>query len=344
MTELIGIGIPCCTPPLRNHLLTTYIYLNISGIIEDEVILCILGSFDKALINHLGAIQQETFRQILDTSVLYTVCHLRGGRRVELVIEGVFVTNQALAILVRIGSRQMAFPTLLVIQLEGTVQLLVVIRITPTAIAVTVPQESIVLVGQHERYAHLGIILEQVFVQPLHVQFLRLMLSETIESLIFRTVEKHAPGKSVALFLGHLCHINTNLTVRHAESFESLSILCLFQQGMTVAVIEHDSTRLFVDARFYVGCLHRNDITVCHHELRLGSLLHNYQALFLWQLALGRCLYPDDMVVDNLQSYHFGTSSFWLFDGNRHILAFYGIVNSHHPCCDYRQQSYYDVP
>ena len=307
------------------------------------MILCILGSFDKALINHLGAIQQETFRQILDTSVLYTVCHLRGGWRVELVIEGVLVTNQAFSILVRIGSRQMSFPTLSVVDLESTVQLQVVVRIAPTAIAVTVPQESIVLIGQHKRHTHLGVILEQVLVQPLHVQFLRLMLSETIESLIFRTVEKHAPGKSVTLFLGHLCYINTDFTVRHAESLEGLAMLGLFQQGTTIAVIEHDSTRLFVDARFYVGCLHRNDITVLHRELWLGILLHDNQALFLWQLALGRCLYPDDMVVNDLQSYHFGTSSFWLFDGNRHILAFYGIVNSHHPCCDYRQQSYYDV-
>ena len=84
------------------------------------MILFVLRSFDKAFINHLGAIQLETLRQILDTPTLCTVCYLRGGRSVELIIDGVLVTNQTLAILVRVYSRQMTFPTLSVIQFKGT--------------------------------------------------------------------------------------------------------------------------------------------------------------------------------------------------------------------------------
>ena len=220
----------------------------------------------------------------------------------------------------------------------------IVVRITPTAIAVVIPQQSIVLVGQHKRHTHLGVILEQVFVQSLHVQLLRLMLSETIESLLFGTVEKHTPRKTVTLFLRHLCHINTDFTVWHTESLESLAIPCLFQQRMTLAIKEFNSARFLVDAGFYVGSLHRNHIAVRHRKLRFGGLLHNHQALFLWQLAPGGCLYPENMVADYLQAYHLGTSCLSLLDGNRHILSLYGIVISLYYCCDCRQEPHYDSP
>ena len=40
----------------------------------------------------------------------------------------------------------MAFPTLLVVELKGTVQLQIVIRITKAAVRIAIPQNTIVLI------------------------------------------------------------------------------------------------------------------------------------------------------------------------------------------------------
>ena len=78
----------------------------------------------------------------------------------------------------------MTLATLLVIEFEGTVQLKVVVGIAKAAIAVTVPQQTIVLIRQHKGDADLGIILEQVFILALHIKLLTLVLTQSVESLI----------------------------------------------------------------------------------------------------------------------------------------------------------------
>ncbi len=77
----------------------------------------------------------------------------------------------------------MAFASTLIVKFEHTVQLHIVVRIAKAAVTVTVPQNTVARIAQHKRNAHLGVILEEVLVLSAHVQFLRLMLAETIESL-----------------------------------------------------------------------------------------------------------------------------------------------------------------
>ena len=71
--ELIGVGVPGCTPTLSHHFLTSYIYLDISGIIEDEVVDSLLRCFDIAFIHHMGTIELEALGQVLDAPWLRTV-------------------------------------------------------------------------------------------------------------------------------------------------------------------------------------------------------------------------------------------------------------------------------
>ena len=303
LAELIGIGVPCRTPALSHHLLAFYIYLNIACIVENEIIHGFAGSLDEALIDHRCTIQTNTFRQVLDTTGLGAVGNLRGSRTVELIIYGVLVTHQPFAVLIRIGTRQVTFPTLLVVELEGPIQLQVFLGITPAAVAVRVPQQTIVLARQHERHANLRVILEQVFVQTVHIQLLRLVLAQTIEGLISRisrTVEQQAPRQSITLFLRHLGHIDTNLTIGHTERLEGLAVLSLFQQLFAVGIKKSNASCSFLDTSLYVLCLHRHHVAVGHRKLGLGSLLDHYQALFFWQLGLGSSLYANNIVVDHL--------------------------------------------
>ena len=66
----------------------------------------------------------------------------------------------------------MTFPTLLVIEFESTVQLQVIMRITKTAIAVGIPQQTVVLIRDHERYGNLRVILEEILITAFHIKFL----------------------------------------------------------------------------------------------------------------------------------------------------------------------------
>ena len=333
LAEFIRIGVPGRTPTLGHHLLTAYIYLNISRIIENEVILAIFGCLDKALVNHVGTIETNVLRQILDTAKLRTVGNFRRCRTVELEIDGILLAHQRLAVLIGIGSRQVSFPTLLVVDLESTAQLLVVLRITETAVAVRIPQQTIVLSGQHERHADLGVILEQVLVQALHIQLLRLVLAQTVERLFARiavAVEQQVPRQTVTLGLGNLRHVDTNLAIRHAERLESLAVLSLLQQLLAIGIVESDSSRLLIHASLDIGSLHADPVAIRHRELRFRRLWDDDQALLLRQLCLGCRLHADDVVVHYLQAHHLCTACLYLLYGNGHILTLGRVVSSHH--------------
>ena len=144
LAELIGVGVPGCAPTLRHHLLATYIYFNIAGIVEDEVILAVDRRLDKALIDHRRAVERKSLRQVLDAAGLCAIGEFRGGRTVELEVDGVLVAHQPLAAAVGIGARQVAFAALLVVDLERGAQLHVFVGIAPAAVAVGVPQQTVV--------------------------------------------------------------------------------------------------------------------------------------------------------------------------------------------------------
>ena len=73
------------------------------------------------------------------------------------------------------------------------VELEIIFRITPTAIRIRIPEDAVVFIRDDERHTHLSIILEEVFVLTLHVEFLTLMLTETIKRLVIRRVEERTP-------------------------------------------------------------------------------------------------------------------------------------------------------
>ena len=75
------------------------------------------------------------------------------GIATNAIAHGVLVAHQLLAVLVGVGSRQVALLAVLVIEFEGPVQLQVFLRVTPAAVAVGIPQQTVVVARQHERHA-----------------------------------------------------------------------------------------------------------------------------------------------------------------------------------------------
>ena len=146
------------------------------------------------------------------------------------------------------------------------------------------------------------------------------MLSQTIESLIGRTVKLQVPGQSLTLPLGHLGRIGTYLPGRYEEGLEGLAVRRFPQELFAMAVIEGDASRGFV-----YTCLHRPGLdrhlpAVGHRKPGLSSLADNRQALLVRQLSLRGGLHTDDIVADDLQTDNLRTASGCLADRNGYIL------------------------
>ena len=191
--KLIRVRIPGCTPALRHNQFAIDINLHVTGIIEDKLIETVTWSLHITLVHHLGAIQCKPLWQVLNAALVGLVANLRSLRHCILKVNAIFASNNLLTILIHISTCQLTFLTILIIEFEGTVELEIIFRITPTAIRIRIPEDTVVFIRDDERHTHLGIILEEVFVLTLHVEFLTLMLTETIERLVIRRVEERTP-------------------------------------------------------------------------------------------------------------------------------------------------------
>jgi hypothetical protein len=136
LTEFICIGIPSSSPTLGYYLFAVDIYLDIAGIIQLEMVLTVLGSLNEALVDYRSAIEANVLRQILDTTRFRSTSQFRGCRTIELEIDRVLISHHTLAIPIGIGSCEMTLVPLPVVDFERATQLLVLLGIAPTTVAV----------------------------------------------------------------------------------------------------------------------------------------------------------------------------------------------------------------
>ena len=141
----------------------------------------------------------------------------------------------------------------LVVELERTVQLQIIVGVAEAAIAIGIPQDAIALGGEHKGDAHLGVVLEKIFVLAFHVEFFGLVLSESVECFGL-VLELQRPRKTVVLLLRNSAH--ANLTLGNAEFAEGLSVLGLGCQLFAVGIEESDAAVALVDACGDILCLH----------------------------------------------------------------------------------------
>ena len=244
----------------------------------------------------------------------------------------------------------MTFLAHAIIQFEGTVQLQVVIGITKAAIAVAVPQQTIVLVGENKRHRHFRVILEEVLVLTFHIKFLTLMLSETIESLILRRVELHLPGQTVFCLLGHgETSLDTQLALRHREGLKQLSFLSLFQQLISFSIEERHLTSSFRHDSLHILSLDNHRLSLLTHGIGiLGRcrLRHNHQRGRFQRQRLLRCgPHSDNVVINHFETNHLGLST---VRSNRHLFSL-GLHHSsryhtgHHQCRCHHTNSFHYV-
>ena len=76
--------------------------------------------------------------------------------------------------------------SVLVIQLEHIPQLGIIVRIAETAERIAVKKHAVIFVGNDERNGNLRVVLEEFFILSLVIELIRLVLSQSVESLIVR--------------------------------------------------------------------------------------------------------------------------------------------------------------
>ena len=106
-----------------------------------------------------------------------------------LVIDTVLIPLDGLSVSLCICPREMTFHTIGIIEREGAVELQIVGGIAETTIAVCVPQDTIVAVAHHKRHRHLRVVLIEILIPALHIQFVGLVLSKPIIALRAVVVE-----------------------------------------------------------------------------------------------------------------------------------------------------------
>ena len=178
----------------------------------------------------------------------------------------------------------------LIVKTEHTVQLLVVDGLSEAAEAVGVPKDAIVFVGDDKRYAHLGVVLEKVLVPAFHVQLLRLVLTQAVESLVGRTVKHHLPRKTVALLFAHFRTIHADVTTWHTVFPEPLAVFRLTEQRQPLTIGKAHRSRPLADHGLQTGRpQHDYRVGLVYHESwQLSDLRYNHQTVGLLRELLFR--------------------------------------------------------
>ena len=259
------------------------------------------------LIGHFSPVKLDVLRKVVDAARPFLELVQVGNGKLK--VEAVLTTHQLLALRVDVGAGEPTFHPTLVVQLEGTVQLLIVIRISPTAVRIGIPQDAVIAVAHHKRNTHLRIVLEQLLVHTFIIEVFRLMLTQSVERFVGRAVELQVPGPAMAVVFSQLAV--TNLTLRNSERLEGLAAIGQFrQQGLPLAIKKLNVAITPSDNGTDLLCLHRDFLRVLlNREFRVTRLRNYHQTGWLdRQLGLSSGTHPDDAVVHHFQAHHLGTT------------------------------------
>ena len=233
----------------------------------------------------------------------------------------------------------MTFTSLFVVKLECAVQLQIVVGIAKAAVAVGVPEDAVVLVGQDKRNGNLRVVLKEVFVLAFHVEFLRLMLSEAVESFVVGRIELHLPGQTMLHGLRDRSPaFEAVFPLRHGEVLELFAVLRFFQQLMACRIEERDLACSFRHHRLHVLSRHHHRLPVFAYGVRVlgrSALRNNNERSRLLRQHLFRCrTNAYDMVVHHLQTHHSRLSAVRMYCHNIAI-CLDTLRVSFHPFCRY---------
>ena len=209
-------------------------------------------------------------------------------------VQGIFPTHNRFEVkpfMSLISTGDGTFLAFLIIKLEHFAQLLVVIRITKTSQRIAIPQEAIALVGHDEWHGYLGIVLEKFLVLTFIIEFIRLMLTQSIESLIRRRFE-------------YLTHGVLLLAFHFYRGKRLASPLVFRQDDIALQVGKFHLTRGLVHNGLHLRSDDGNGLfCIFHREGSLFFLWHDNQTFSVRELVFGSGRYTNQLVPHHLQAY-----------------------------------------
>ena len=185
--ELAAVWIPGRAPYFRYDFAAVQPYAHISGIVEQEAVLSALAGLEAAVEADARAVEGEV-RRTVDAAEF---------RCYEIfLVEGGLPSLQHRAVRRLVTSAQSAFDAFGIIEGEDFTQLGIFPRVAPAAERITVPEQAVALGRHHEWHRNLGVVLIEFLIAAIVVPFVRLMLSEAVETLLRVRAEclKHTVG------------------------------------------------------------------------------------------------------------------------------------------------------
>ena len=172
--EFITVGVPGRTPASGHLLLAAHFRALKTGIILDKGIVPGFRSRNGSLVAYFSAVQGNG-RQVLENEFV-------------LIVEAVLFLDQDVAVGSLISPGQ--------VQIEDLAELAVGLVGAPSAQGIGVHQNAVTIRGNYHGDTHLGVVLIQLFLPSLVVEFPGLVLSQAIKSLSLAGIELNgrAPG------------------------------------------------------------------------------------------------------------------------------------------------------
>ena len=144
--------------------------------------------FDLTFPNDQAVPKTESFREFIKRlSLKIKRLWKRLVRKQGLVINSGLLTfhKDLQSIIFIISSGQTSLFPILIVQLKD-IQVRIRTRIAIPGIRIVIEQDTIILGRHHERHRYLGIILIQLLILRFIIKFIRLVLPQSIERLVFR--------------------------------------------------------------------------------------------------------------------------------------------------------------
>ncbi len=174
--EFERIRIPGGAPPLPHNLVLPHPSLHVAGVVEPEVIYSGLRGFDVSFEHHIRTFQGEVLREEDIVRLLVLPSYERFG------------TDEGLSFRGSPDACKPPFRSVTVIDSEDFVQLAIFTGVPPAAQGVIVPEDAVVTGRYDERNGDLRVILEKLFGAVLPVELIALVLAQTVECFVLRTV------------------------------------------------------------------------------------------------------------------------------------------------------------
>ncbi len=283
--EFVGIGVPGSAPALGDYFLAVDGYGDVARVVEYELVFARLGGFDVAFIFHMAARVVEILREIDHMLELLAYEMLE--------VDGVLALHYLRSVgpLGSVGACQRAFLAILVINLEHLAELAVGLGVAEAAQRIAVPEDAVVVGRHHEGHRHLGIILEKFFVASLVVEFVALMLTESVDALL------------VAQRFEYLAHgVAFGVLDLYGRKFASAVGFRHYQPA--ILVVKFDVARGEADGGPHFGGDDRDSrVGLLDGKLCFILLRHYHKAAVVGKFLVGSGRYADDFVAKHLQTH-----------------------------------------